>query len=31
VPWKETVKDDDISTTEFIPEVINEKNAHDER
>jgi len=31
VPWKETVKEDDISTTEFIPEIINETSAHDER
>ena len=25
------MKEDDISTTEFIPEIINEENAHDER
>jgi len=25
------VKEDDISTTEFMPEVINEKNTHDEK
>jgi hypothetical protein len=31
VAWKETVKEDDISTTDFIPEIINEKNARDER
>jgi hypothetical protein len=31
VPWEETVKEGDISTAEFIPEVINEKNAYDER
>jgi hypothetical protein len=31
VPCKETVKEEDISTTEFTSEVIDEKNARDEK
>jgi hypothetical protein len=29
VPWKETVKEEDISTTEFTSEVIDEKNVRE--